>query len=210
LPALAGFLRLAGCGRSIPHISSVDAPPRRWHPRGVNHLVHELHTQRTVMRPFLRADAAEAFAVFGDPVVMRYAAGAADPTPAATHARIERYIEHQDRHGFSKWVVRDASSGEYLGDSGILHLAETGELELGYRLARAHWGRGLATEVASAWLCHALEVLHLPRVIAFADRRNTASIRVLEKLHMPFERLDHLCGMDCVVHAIVRPRGDQG
>lgn len=114
------------------------------------------------MRPFLRADAAEAFAVFGEPVVMRYAAGAADPTPAATHARIERYIEHQDRHGFSKWVVRDASSGEYLGDSGI------------------------------------------------SDRRNTASIRVLEKIHMPFERLDHLCGMDCVVHAIARPPGDQG
>ena len=183
--------------------------PRQWgHAPGVSH-PHELRTQRTVVRPFAREDAAEAFAVFGDPVVMRHAAGDPDPTPAATRARIERYIEHQNRHGFSKWAVRDASSGEYLGDSGILHLAETGELELGYRLARAHWGRGLATEVASAWLRHALEVLHLPRVIAFADRRNTASIRVLAKIHMPFERLDHLCGMDCAVHAIARPRGGQ-
>lgn len=162
----------------------------------------EIRTPRTLVRPFSQADAAEAFAVFGDPEVMRYAAGDPDPNVAATRARLERYVEHQARHGFSKWAVRDAGTGAYLGDAGVLHLAETGELELGYRLARAHWGLGYATEVAAAWLRHALGVLHLPRIIAFADRRNAASIRVLEKIGMPFARFDRLCGMDCVVHAI--------
>lgn len=163
---------------------------------------HILRTPRTVVRPFEPDDAADAFAVFGDPVVMRYAAGAPDASLDATRARLERYAEHQAQHGFSKWAVRAAVTGEYLGDAGILHLPETGELELGYRLARAHWGQGLATEVASAWLRHAIHVLRLPRVIAFADRRNAASIRVLHKIGMPFERDDHLCGMDCVVHAV--------
>lgn len=162
----------------------------------------EIRTPRTILRPFSLADTPEAFLVFGDPLVMRYAAGEPDPDTATTCARLERYIEHQEHHGFSKWSVRDAGMGTYIGDAGILHLAETGELELGYRLAHAHWGRGLATEVASAWLSYALEVLRLPRVIAFADRRNTASIHVLHKIGMPFVRFDHLCGMDCVVHAI--------
>lgn len=167
----------------------------------------ELRTPRTILRPFALADVPEAFPVFGDPVVMRHAAGQPDPDIAATRARLERYIEHQERHGFSKWSVRDAETGVYLGDAGILHLPETGELELGYRLARAHWGRGLATEVASAWLSHATEVLRLPRVIAFADRRNAASIHVLHKIGMPFARLDRLCGMDCVVHAVDAGQG---
>ncbi|WAS96954.1 GNAT family N-acetyltransferase [Nannocystis punicea] len=167
----------------------------------------ELRTQRTLLRPFSLADVPEAFAVFGDPVVMRYAAGAPDRDTAATRARLERYIAHQEHHGFSKWSVRDAQTGAYLGDAGVLHLPETGELELGYRLARTHWGRGLATEVASAWLGHAREVLRLQGLIAFADRRNTASIRVLHKIGMQFARFDRLCDMDCVVHAAAPAHG---
>lgn len=163
---------------------------------------HVLRTPRTVVRPFEPDDLVDAFSVFGDAVVMRYAAGAPDASLDATRVRLERYAEHQAQHGFSKWAVRAADTGEYLGDAGILHLPETGELELGYRLARAQWGRGLATEVASAWLHHAMHVLRLPRVIAFADRRNAASIRVLRKIGMPFDRHDHLGGLDCVVHAL--------
>lgn len=162
---------------------------------------HVLRTPRTVLRPFGPDDVVDAFAVFNDVVVMRYAAGQADASIEMTRARLERYAEHQAKYGFSKWAVR-AHTGAYLGDAGILLLPETGEFELGYRLARAHWGRGLATEIATAWLRHALEVLRLPRLIAFADRRNEASIRVLRKIGMPFDRHDRLCGMDCVVHAV--------
>lgn len=132
---------------------------------------------------------------------MRYSAGEPDRDRSATTARIERYIRMQAEHGFSKWAVRDRESGEYLGDAGLTVLPETGEVELGYRLARAHWGRGLATEVAAAWLAHALGLLALPRIIAFADPRNLASIRVMEKIGMRYERHDHLAGIDCVVHA---------
>ncbi|MFY0538807.1 GNAT family N-acetyltransferase [Nannocystis pusilla] len=141
-----------------------------------------LRTARTVLRPFVPDDdALAAFSVFGDPVVMRFAAGPPDVNVDATRARLERYAEHQARHGFSKWAVHSAVTGEYLGDAGILHLPATGELELGYRLARSQWGQGLATEIAAAWLHHALNVLGLAKVIAFADRRNLASVRVLQR-----------------------------
>lgn len=165
-----------------------------------------LTTTRTVLRPFARADAEDAHRIFSDAEVMRYAAGEPDVDLQATVARLDRYATIQAEHGFSKWAVRERESGVYLGDAGLTVLAETREIELGYRLGRAHWGRGLATELARAWLDHALHVLALPRVIAFADPRNLASIRVLEKIGMSYARRDRLAGLDCVVFEAVRGR----
>ena len=70
------------------------------------------------------------------------------------------------------------------------------EIEIGYRLARAHWGRGLATEAARAVRDYAFDTLRLPRLIALIDPANTASIRVAEKLAMRHESEVVLPGYD--------------
>lgn len=160
-------------------------------------------TARTVLRPFVVDDAPYAHLVFSDPEVMRFAAGDPDADLPATIQRLERYITIQSEYGFSKWAVWDRESGAYLGDAGLTVIPETGEVELGYRLGRQHWGRGLATEVARAWLQHALDELSIPRIIAFADPRNRASVRIMEKIGMTFDREDHLAGMKCVVYKAV-------
>lgn len=154
------------------------------------------------MRPFEPADVTAAFEVFGDPEVMRYSVGSADPSPDATRDRLARYAAHHVRYGFAKWAVLDNTTNAYLGDAGIMTLRETGELELGYRFARSAWGQGLATEVAKAWLQHGLKTLGLPRVIAFAHPDNVASIRVMEKIGMQLDRRAHLFDMDVVVYAV--------
>jgi RimJ/RimL family protein N-acetyltransferase len=161
---------------------------------------HGFLTARIVARPFRPDDVSHAHPVFADAEVMRFAAGEPDRDLEATRARLARWIDLQTEHGFSKWALFHRESGAYLGDSGLTVLQETGEIELGYRFGRAHWGRGLATEIATAWLAHALGPLALDRVIGFADVRNAASIRVLEKIGMTFARRDRLCGMDCVVY----------
>jgi GrpB-like predicted nucleotidyltransferase (UPF0157 family)/RimJ/RimL family protein N-acetyltransferase len=158
-----------------------------------------LCSERAVLRPFTQDDAPYAHPVFSDPQVMRYSAGEPDPDLAATLDRLQRYVRMQREHGFSKWAVWDRASGTYLGDAGLTVLPETGEVELGYRIARSRWGQGLATEIARVWLSHALGELELPRIIAFADPRNPASVRVMEKIGMTFVREDHLAGIDCVV-----------
>ena len=160
-----------------------------------------LQTERTVLRPFSPDDLPYAHPVFADAEVMRYAAGPPDADLAATARRLDHYAALQDQLGFSKWAVWDRASGAYLGDAGLTVLAETGEVELGYRLARAHWGRGLATEVARAWLDHAREALGIERLIAFADPRNAASFRVMDKLGLVYAREDRLAGIDCRVYA---------
>jgi RimJ/RimL family protein N-acetyltransferase len=62
------------------------------------------------------------------------------------------------------------------------------ELELGYALARSHWGKGYATEAAKAALEYCLSVAGQPRTVAIIDPLNHASIRVAEKIGMAFER----------------------
>ena len=102
---------------------------------------------------------------------------------------LEEYIAHQERHGFSFWAVVERGGGQLIGDAGLYH-GEDGspEIELGYTLGRAWWGRGYATEAAAACRDVAFERLALETVTAIADPANGASARVLEKVGM------HLAG----------------
>lgn len=147
------------------------------------------------MRPFSDQDVDVAFAWFGDPEVMRYTRGP-DPGVDATRERIASYRDHQDRLGFSRWIVLDKRTDAPIGDAGLLVLAEVGPLpDLGYRLVRSQWGQGLASEIANAWVSAAFEVLGLTGVSAFADLDNIASHRVLEK-----------AGFTCTARRIIRGR----
>jgi RimJ/RimL family protein N-acetyltransferase len=57
-------------------------------------------------------------------------------------------------------------------------------VEIGWRLAREHWGQGYATEAARAWLAHGFEVLELAEIVAFTDAGNARSLAVMARLGM--------------------------
>jgi ribosomal-protein-alanine N-acetyltransferase len=143
-----------------------------------------------------------AFTWFGDPVVMQFTVTGPDPSLEDTRRRLAYFAEHQQAHGFSKWVILQADSGMAIGDSGLLVLEEYGWIDLGFRLAQPYWGQGLATEAASAWVRVALDELHLKRLGAFVHPKNAASIRVLEKLGLQVERRDTVMGMDSIVFSL--------
>jgi RimJ/RimL family protein N-acetyltransferase len=63
-------------------------------------------------------------------------------------------------------------------------VGDTGDVEIGYGMAKSYWGRGFASEAAAATMKYGFEQLHLPRIVAIAWPENTASLRVLEKLGM--------------------------
>jgi ribosomal-protein-alanine N-acetyltransferase len=154
----------------------------------------QLLTERLRLRPYRADDAAAMFAVFGDPEVMRYSMSGADPTPAATEVRVRKLIDHQERCGFSLWVVEDRASGAILGDCGLKHLEDGPEIEVGYRFAKSHWGKGYATEAAAASVRHGFVTLALPRIVAVVEPPNTASRQVLEKIGLRFEKSAHYYG----------------
>lgn len=136
--------------------------------------------RRVLLRPFETADVPAAHAVYGDEEVMRYVGSGGAVPPEETARMIAAYRRHQHEHGYACWAVVDRASGELIGDAGLEVTAHG--VELGYTLARAAWGRGLASEAARLCVGAAFGPLDLPRLAALADVENPASARVLAKL----------------------------
>ena len=168
--------------------ASADAP-----------VIGRIETDRLCLRPFELADAEAAHEWFGDEFVMKYTPSGPDPSVLKTRQRLATYQEHQSKHGFSKWLITDRQSGRPIGDAGLLHQPDQGWLDLGYRLSRSWWGKGLATEAASAWVSAAAGTPGLPPLVAIVHPENAASIRVLEKLGFYPERRDIVMGMPAIV-----------
>lgn len=105
-----------------------------------------------------------------------------------TRRVVERIIDiYEAWDGLGPWAVETLEEPFVIGDCGLFRCQDPwarGELELGYRLRPASWGRGYATEAARAVLTYAFEELGAPRVVADADAANAASLRVLEKIGM--------------------------
>jgi len=134
-----------------------------------------MKTRRLILRPFESEDAEAAFVWFGDPIVMRFTPAGPDTSIEQTKARLANYQVHQTEHGFSKWIVLDRHLGCPIGDSGLLVLQENGWIDLGFRFAQPYWGKGLATEVASAWVRAAFDDFHIGRLTAIVHPENLAS-----------------------------------
>ncbi len=102
------------------------------------------------------------------------------------------------QHGFGLWAAELRETGEFLGYVGLavprFEAAFTPCVEIGWRLASKHWGRGFATEGARAAAGFAFDVLNLEDLVSFTVPANVRSLRVMEKLGMTHdenEDFDH-------------------
>ncbi|MGW1881266.1 GNAT family N-acetyltransferase [Streptomyces sp. NPDC001970] len=123
--------------------------------------------------------------VFADPEVMEFHGG----TPAELSVYEEltaRQRRHDAERGFCLWTLLDAE-GEVIGFTGAQPWPHawgpTGEIEIGWRLARRAWGRGYATAAARAAL-ERVRAAGVTRVVAMVDSRNERSIAVTRRLGM--------------------------
>ena len=143
-----------------------------------------------------------AFGWFGDPLVMRFTPSGRDSSIEQTAARIAHYQHHQSEHGFSKWIIMERASDQPIGDAGLLLLTDYGWIDFGFRLAQPFWGKGRATEAASAWVERAFGELKLNRLTAIVHPENHASINVLHKLGFGEERRAVVMGMNSIVYGL--------
>lgn len=146
-------------------------------------------TERLSLRHFELADAPAMEQIFCDPEVMHFGRGA--QTPDWVRNWLRRLFEKYEALGFGVWAVVERSSGVVIGYCGLSHFPDVGglpEVEIGYRLARARWGRGYATEAARAVRDYGFHSLQLPRLISIIDPANIASIRVAEKIGLRYEK----------------------
>lgn len=146
-------------------------------------------TPRLILRRFRADDAAAMQRVFGDAEVMRFGSGAKSPQWVC--AWLDECAQNFERRGYGQFAVVLRDADEVIGFCGLNYYADVdgrAEVEVGYRLARAWWGRGYATEAAAAVRDYAFATLRLPRLIALIDPDNAASIRVAEKIGMWYEK----------------------
>jgi RimJ/RimL family protein N-acetyltransferase len=115
---------------------------------------------------------------------MRFVPGGPLADETAVRKTLEDYASFQAEHGFSFWALVEREADRVIGDVGFGFFEPTGDVELGYTLARDRWGRGYATEAASACLTVALRHLDVPRIVAVVDAENEASLRVAERIGM--------------------------
>ena len=145
-------------------------------------------TDRLTLRHFNPDDGAAMDRVYGDPEVMRFSSGVR--SPEWVRQRFKRIQDEYETRGYGLWAVEERETGEVIGYCGLSSLPDVNgvpEIEIGYRLARRHWGLGYATESALAVRDVAFDCLKLERLIALIDPLNVASIRVAEKLGMQYE-----------------------
>ena len=123
-----------------------------------------------------------------DPQFMALLGGPRDE--AETAAYLARNLQHWDDYGFGLWMLREVGKPRVVGRALLRHLLIEGrdEVELGYGFHPEFWGRGLATEVATACLQVGRERLRLPSVVAITRPANAGSQRVLTKVGLVYER----------------------
>jgi len=134
---------------------------------------------------------------------MRYIGDGA-PWPAERSRQfVERQIALFGARAFCLWKLlprlhRDGAG--LIGFCGLQPLPESDEIEIGWWLARGWWGRGLATEAAQAALRDGFERVGVQRIVAIAQPANIASIGVMRKLGMRFERMTQSHGIPVAMY----------
>lgn len=128
-------------------------------------------------------DAADLVAIFSDPQVMRYWSSPPWTDDGAALQMIESVRQCFAAGSLYQWGVARISDDAVIGTCTLAHVdAENRRAEIGFALRRDQWGQGYMLEATSALLGFAYEGLKLHRLEADVDPRNTASIRLLERL----------------------------
>jgi len=140
-------------------------------------------TDRLVLRELTLGDTDALMDVLGDPIAMEHYR--APKTRPETEAWIRWAIDSYEQHGFGLWAVIRAADGAFLGDCGPMLQPVEGETvpEIGYHLVPREWGRGYATEAATACRELVLGELGFTRVVSIVSPENLRSRRVAEKVH---------------------------
>lgn len=144
-----------------------------------------IDTTRLHLRPWREADRVQFAALHADPEVMLDYGGPI--SRAASDVKFDRYVAAFEQHGLCRWAI-EHRSGEFLGYAGIMPGPEEHPIglhyEIGWRLLRAAWGQGYATEAARAALEDGLTRAGLHEVVAYTSAENLRSRSVMERLGM--------------------------
>jgi len=138
-------------------------------------------TERLLLRQWREEDLAPFAKLNADPRVMEYFPKL--QTREESDASVKNVSDHIQRHGWGFWAASLLETGEFIGFIGLQQVpfqaAFTPAVEIGWRLAFEHWGKGYATEGAKAALQYGFERLHLKDIVSFTAPQGTCDLELL-------------------------------
>lgn len=143
--------------------------------------------------------------IHSDPVVMALLGGVRSEEQTAKY--LEFNLGHWAQYGHGIYIVRDLADDALVGLGCLRHLTldDEDEIEIGYSLFEAWWGRGLGTEIARACLDLGFQGVGARSLIAVTDPANTASQRVMGRIGMTFDCDSQIDGKAVVVYRGMAP-----
>jgi RimJ/RimL family protein N-acetyltransferase len=148
--------------------------------------VQVIQTSRLLLRQWRASDFASFAAINADPEVMRYFP--APLTQAESDLMATRCHDLIEERGWGFWVAEELASSQFIGFIGLHIPAATIPcspcVEVGWRLTKTQWGKGLATEGARAAIKFGFEQLSFSEIVSFTSIQNTRSEAVMQRLGM--------------------------
>ena len=160
-------------------------------------------TPRLLLRMLTASDFDAYAAMHADEEVTRFTARAALSREEAFR-HMAMLLGHWQLRGYGFWAVEEKATGAFVGRVGFHNPEGWPGFELGWSLAREHWGKGFASEAASAALEHAFTVMNRDHVISLIDPANVRSIAVAERLGESLEGETFVNGHRVLIYGISR------
>ena len=169
-----------------------------------------LTTSRLRLEPFTESHIVGLNQMNSDPEVMRYLAAGRPETLEETRALVERVMQRWVEIGYSWWALIERDTEELVGAGAVQNLRREASptpdlscpLEIGWRLRRDRWGRGLAVEAARAIGSFAFNELNAGEILAVCNPANTASANVMKRLGMQDDGIQRWYGKDLLTYRI--------
>ncbi len=146
-----------------------------------------VESNRIYLRPFKLSDAASMHALNNNPLVVKYTGDGPFENVEAAREFLENYQDYAI-HNCGRWAVIRKEDEKWLGWCGLKKTKDF--IDLGYRFFEEEWGKGYATESSILSLDYGFNQLGFKEIIARAVGDNIGSIKVIEKLHMEFWKIE--------------------
>ena len=161
-------------------------------------------TNRLIVRQFEASDHNNVFAIYGDPVVMKYIR-APMKKEVALKLLDEQITSYASTPYYGRFAVTDKSGGRYVGNFVLRFTASINGTEIGYAFVPEEWGKGFATELTLGGLQYAFNTADVEKVLAITDIENELSKKVL--LKCGFHQLPNIIeeGKEVCLFEILKP-----
>jgi len=154
-----------------------------------------IETPRLYLRKFVIDDTDWLAEIYGDIEVMRYIATGVVIPYELVKKGIERRIKGYDKGRYPEGVIISKAENKPIGHCGFGFLEDKSDVEIAYLLDKPYWGKGFATEIASAMLQYGFDKIGYERVVGIVYSQNISSANVLKKIGMTYEKEKELWGI---------------